>query len=100
MAEHAQNPHLAPNGMDAHKATYKGFLDFSVAGSIICIYVVVALVGFRFLSNPLNLLFGFGSILLGTLTSLIALRMGGKWAVALVPLVLCALFAAANVQMS
>jgi predicted membrane protein len=100
MAEHAQNPHHATNGMDAHKATYKGFLDFSVAGSIVCIYVVVALIGFRFMSNPLNLMFGFGGILLGVLASLIALRMGGKWAVALVPLVLYALFAAANVQMS
>jgi predicted membrane protein len=100
MAEHAQNPHHATNGMDPHKATYKGFLDFSVAGSIVCIYVVVALIGFRFMSNPLNLMFGFGGILLGVLASLIALRMGGKWAVALVPLALYALFAAANVQMS
>jgi predicted membrane protein len=100
MADHAKNPHLAPNGMDAHKATYQGFLDFSVAGSIICIYIVVALVGFRFMTNPLNVVFGFGGILVGILTSLIALRMGGKWLVAIVPLVLYALFAAANVQMS
>jgi Bacterial aa3 type cytochrome c oxidase subunit IV len=100
MAEHAQNPHHAANGMDAHKAAYQGFLDFSVAGSIICIYIVVALVTFRFVSNPANVVVGFGGILIGVITSLIALRMGGKWLVAVVPLVLFALYVAGNVNMS
>ena len=100
MADHAQNPHHAATGMDAHKAAYKGFLDFSVAGSIICIYICVALVAIRFISNPLNVVVGFGGIIIGVIASLIALRMGGKWMVAVVPLVLMGLFVAANVQMS
>ena len=100
MADHVQNPHHAANGRDAHKAAYKGFLDFSVAGSIICLYVCVALVAFRFISNPLNLVVGFGGIIIGVIASLIALRMGGKWMVAVVPLVLMGLFVAANVQLS
>ena len=100
MADHAPNPHHAANGMDAHKADYKGFLDFSVAGSIICLYIVVALLAFRFISNPLNLLVGFGGLIIGIIASLLALRLGGKWLVAVVPLVLMGLFVAANVQMS
>lgn len=100
MADHTHNPHHAANGMDTHTSTYKGFLDFSVAGSIICLYIVVALVTFRFVSNPSNVIFGFGGILVGIITSLVALRMGGKWAVALVPLVLFGIFVAANAQLS
>jgi Bacterial aa3 type cytochrome c oxidase subunit IV len=100
MADQSHNPHHAANGMDAHKAAYKGFLDFSVAGSIICLYIVVALVTFRFMANPQNVLVGFLGLIIGILASLIALRMGGKWLVAVVPLVLFGLFVAANVQMS
>ncbi len=100
MSEHAPSSQPAPQGLAAHNATYKSFLDFSIAGSIICIYVVVALVTFRFVSNPLNVFVGFGGIIVGIVTSLVALRLGGKWMVALVPLVLFALFVAANAQMS
>ena len=100
MVDHAPNPHHVATGMDAHRATYQGFLDFSFAGSIICLYIVVALVAFRFISNPLNLAVGFGGLIIGIIASLLALRMGGKWLVALVPLVLLGLFVAANVQMS
>jgi hypothetical protein len=100
MADHAQNPHHAPTGMDAHKATYQGFLDFSVAGTLVCFYIVIALVAFRFISNPLNLLVGFGGIFVGVIASWIAMRMGGKWMISVVPLVLLGLFVAANVQMS
>ncbi len=100
MADHTQNPHHAANGMEAHKAAYQGFLDFSVAGSIICLYILVALVVFRFMGNPMNVVVGFAGLIVGILASLIALRMGGKWMVAVVPLVLFGLIAAANVQMS
>ncbi len=100
MADHAPNPHHAANGMEAHKATYKGFVDFSVAGTIICLYIVVALVTFRFLDNPWNNILGFGGLIVGIIASLIALRMGGKWMVAIVPLVLFGLFVAGNAQLS
>ncbi len=100
MSEHAPSSQPVLQGMAAHEATYKGFLDFSVAGSIICVYIVVALVAFRFVDNPLNIIVGFGGILLGIITSLIALRLGSKWMVAVVPLVLLGLFVAANAHLS
>ncbi len=100
MSEHHTSSGPVLQGMDAHNATYKGFISFSIAGSIICLYVLVALVTFRFISNPLNVFVGFGGLLIGVITSMIALRMGGKWLVAVVPLVLLGLFVAANVQMS
>ena len=86
--------------MDAHNATYQGFLDVSIAGSIICLYIVVALVTFRFMNNPANVVTGFGGIIVGVIMSFVALRMGGRWLVAIVPLVLFGLFVAANVHMS
>jgi hypothetical protein len=90
----------SPEDYAIHKATYQGFLDFSVAGSIICLYVVVALVVFRFVDNPFNVILGFGGMIAGILTSIIALRMGGKWMLPIAVLVLYGLFTAMNVHMS
>ena len=103
MAHHptpASAPISPEQDLANHKATFDGFVKFSTAGSLICLYVVVALVVFRFVDNPLNLLVGFGGILIGIITSLIALRMGGKWLLPVGVLVLYGLFAAANVHMS
>ncbi len=100
MAEHGSSPSAPQHGIEAHNATYQGFLSFSVAGTIVALYIVVALVAFRFIGNPMNLIAGFGGILLGVLTAVIAMRLGGKWAVAVVPLVLFGVFVAANAQMS
>ena len=105
MASHSSSTSPAPKpgspeDYATHKATYQGFLDFSVAGSIICLYIVVALVIFRFVDNPLNVILGFGGMIVGILTSIIALRMGGKWMLPTVILVLYGLFAAMNVHMS
>jgi hypothetical protein len=100
MSEHSSNAQPPAQGMAAHEATYGGFLKFSTAGSIICIYVLVALVTFRFVDNPLNVIVGFGGLLFGVVASFVALRMGGKWLLAVIPLILFALFVAANVHMS
>jgi Bacterial aa3 type cytochrome c oxidase subunit IV len=105
MASHSSPSSPAPKPGSAedyatHKATYQGFLDFSVAGSLICLYIVVALVVFRFVDNPFNLPLGFGGIIIGILTSIIALRMGGKWMLPVAVLVLYGLFTAMNVHMS
>ena len=89
-----------PEDLATHKATYQGFLDFSVAGSLICLYIVVALVVFRFVSSPFNLVLGFGGMLVGIVTNIIALRMGGKWMLPIAVLVLYGLFTAMNVHMS
>jgi hypothetical protein len=98
MADHAPSPE--PRGFEDHKATYEGFLQFSTAGALVCLFVVVALVGFRFVNNPLNIFMGFGGILVGLISSLLALRMGGKWMIPTVLLILNILFVAANVHLS
>ena len=89
-----------PEDFATHRATYKGFVDFSVAGALHSLFIVVALVVFRFVDNPFNLFLGFGGMIVGTLVTIIALRMGGKWMVPTVILVLYGLFAAMNVHMS
>ncbi len=101
MADHGHAP-LQPglSGIDAARATYEGFLRWSVMTAIICCYVLVALVTFRFMDYPLNLLVGFGGIFFGALTSLIAMRMGGKWILPAVVLVVYGLFVANNIHMS
>ena len=98
MADHAPSPE--PRGFEDHKATYDAFLQFSTAGSLVCLFVVVALVVFRFVDNPLNIFVGFGGILVGLISSFLALRMGGKWLIPIVLLVLNILFVAANVRLS
>jgi hypothetical protein len=105
MASHS-SPSSAPpkpgtaEDLAAHKATYDGFLAFSTAGSLICLFIVVALVVFRFVDSPFNLLLGFGGMFIGILTTIIALRMGGKWMLPVAILVLYGLFTAMNVHMS
>ncbi len=98
MADHGPSPE--PRGFEDHKATYEGFLSFSMAGGLVCLYVVVALVVFRFVENPFNIFLGFGGILVGVISSFIALRMGGKWLIPMVLLGLYILLVAANVHMS
>ena len=98
MADHAPSP--APRGFEDHKATYEGFLQFSTAGALVCLFIVVALVIFRFVDNPFNIVLGFGGIIVGLIASLLALRMGGKWMIPTALLVLYILLAAANVHMS
>ena len=101
MADHGHSssqPTLS--GMDAHRATYQGFLLLSTCGALICCYVLIALVTFRFMDNPLNLLVGFGGIIVGCITSLIGLRMGGKWLLPVVVLVVYGLFVGNNIHMS
>ena len=100
MADHGHSSQPAVTGMDAHRATYEGFLSGSIALGLVCLYVLVALVTFRFMDNPLNLAVGFGGILVGCIATLIGLKAGNKWAIPGVLLVLYALFVAANIHMS
>jgi hypothetical protein len=100
MADHGHSSQPALTGMDAHKATYDGFLAGSVALALICFYILVALVVFRFMDNPMNLVVGFGGIIVGTIATLIGLKAGRNWLIPGVLLVLYAVFAAANVHMS
>lgn len=94
MADHS--PSHTPRGFQDHKETYEGFITGSVALSIICGFIVVALVAFRFMDS-LNVLTGFGGIILGLIATLIDVRSGGKWYVSGGLLVLFGLFVAINV---
>ncbi len=88
MADHSHSssqPVLS--GMDAHRATYEGFLHWSIAGALHCFFVLVALVDFRFVDFPLNLVLGFGGIIIGSIATLIAMKAGGKWLLPVVILV-------------
>jgi Bacterial aa3 type cytochrome c oxidase subunit IV len=101
MADHGHtSSQPAVHGLAAHTATYNGFINFSAAGTIICLYIMVALVTFRFMDNPWNVLVGFGGMVVGIITTLIGLRMGGKWMLPVVVLVLYGLFVANNIHMS
>ncbi len=101
MADHGQSPSQpALTGMEAHRATYQGFLQLSMAGTLHCLFVLVALVTFRFMDYPLNLLVGFGGLIIGSLVILIGLRMGGKWIPSVIVLVVYGLFVANNIHMS
>lgn len=94
MADHS--PTHTPKGFDDHKDTYNGFLTGSIALSMVCLFVLVALVAFRFMDNW-NVLTGFGGIILGIIATLIDVRSGGKWYVSGALLVLYGLFVAANI---
>lgn len=78
----ADNSHTTPGAagdVSDHQATYAGFLIGSVALTLICLYLLVALVAFRFVSHPLNLLMGFGGLILGVIAILIDMRASGRW---------------------
>ena len=77
MADHgASGTHS--NDFDAHKSTYQGFLKGSVVLSLVCFYILVALVAFRFIGNY-NVLIGFAGLIIGIVALLIDARAGNKW---------------------
>lgn len=94
MADHS--PSHTPRGFQDHKETYEGFLTGSVALSLICGFILVSLVAFRFM-DYLNVLTGFGGLILGLIATLIDVRSGGKWYLSGGLLVLFGLFVAINV---
>jgi hypothetical protein len=89
------NPHKLPNGMNEHNSTYEGFLNGSIALSIICGFALVALCAFRFM-HSLNVLVGFAGIIVGALATFIDWRTGANWKLAGGALVLYGLFVATN----
>jgi hypothetical protein len=94
MADHS--PTHTPRGFEDHKDTYNGFLMGSVALSIVCLFILVALCAFRFMDH-LNVFTGFAGIILGVIGTLIDVRSGGKFYVSGVLLVLFGIFVAASV---
>lgn len=83
--------------MEEHTSTYAAFLKGSIALSIICGFVLVALVAFRF-AHTLNVFSGFAGLVLGIIAVLIDVRTGGKWYLSGGLLVLFGLITAVNVS--
>jgi hypothetical protein len=93
MAGHA--PSHEPRGFEDHKDTYNGFLTGSIALGLVCFYVLVALVAFRFMDNW-NVFVGFAGLIMGIIATLIDLKASGKWYLSGGLLVLFGLFVAIN----
>jgi hypothetical protein len=94
MADHS--PSHTPRSFQDHKETYAGFLTGSVALTMVCLFILVALCAFRFMDNW-NVFTGFAGIILGIVATLIDVRSSGKWYVSGALLVLFGVFVAANV---
>jgi uncharacterized membrane protein len=77
MADHGSSTSHS-HGFEEHKATYQNFLKASVALTILCLYVLVALVSFAFVSSG-NVLLGFAGLVIGLIALLIDVRAGNKW---------------------
>ena len=78
MAEHGSTG-THSHGFEEHAKTYDGFIKASIAGTILCFYVLVALVAFAFVASATNLLVGFGGLIIGILALIIDLRLGSGW---------------------
>ena len=92
MAEHGSTG-THSHGFEEHAKTYDGFIKGSIAGTILCLYVLVALVAFAFISSG-NLLIGFGGLIIGILALVIDIRAGGSWKLSVGWLVIYGLFTA------
>jgi hypothetical protein len=77
MAEHGSTG-THSHGFEEHAKTYEGFIKASIAGTILCLYVLVALVAFAFIASG-NLLIGFGGLIIGILALIIDVRSGANW---------------------
>ena len=95
MEEHSTGNHS--QDMEAHRNTYEGFIKGSIALSLICGFVLVALVDFRF-AHSLNVFTGFGGLILGIIAVFIDARRGSTWFLSLGLLVLFGLVSAVNVS--
>jgi len=83
--------------MDEHRSTYEGFVTGAIALSLICAYILVALVCFRFVGAG-NVVLGFGGLIVGLVAVLIDARVGGRWLLSLGLLVVYGLVIAVAVS--
>lgn len=77
MADHGSSG-THSHGFDEHQSTYSAFVKGSVALTLLCLYVLVALAAFAFVSSG-NVLLGFAGLILGMIAILIDARAGNKW---------------------
>ncbi len=87
MADHSTS-HSHSGDMEAHRATYEGFVRGSVALTLMCISVLLALATFRF-GHAWSVFMGFLTLFVGLIAPLIDLKTGSKrWTLSLVLLVI------------
>ncbi len=92
MADHGSSG-THSHGFEEHASTYSGFIKGSIALSILCFYVLVALVAFAFIGGA-NLLVGFGGLIIGVIALLIDMRASNTWYLSIGWLVLFGLLTA------
>lgn len=96
MAEQASSGSHSQD-LTEHRQTYDAFLRGSVGLTLLCAFILVALVSFRFAASW-NVLFGFATIILGVIGVVIDARTGNsRWTVSLVLLAVMGLITAVNV---
>jgi uncharacterized integral membrane protein len=96
MAEHSSS-HSHSQDVEAHRTTYDGFIKGSIALTLVCLFVLVALVSFAF-GHAWSVFLGLAGLAAGIVGTLIDVKAGsGKWRLSLVLLVLFALITAINV---
>lgn len=96
MAEHPSSGTHA-QGMEEHRSTYESFVKGAIALSLICGFILVALVSFRF-AHTLNVFTGFTGLILGVTAVAIDARTGSRYFLSLGLLVLFGLITAVNVS--
>lgn len=97
MADHGHAAPAASGDMGEHHATYAGFMKGAIVLGILCFFILVALVDFRF-AHTLNVFTGFVGLILGTIAVLIDARAGNRWYLSGGLLVLFGLITAINIS--
>jgi len=92
MAEHGSSG-TPGHGLEDHKHTYEGFIKGTIGLTLLCFFVLVALVAFRFVSNW-NVLLGFAGLIIGTIAVVIDARAGSRWLLSLGVLIVFGLITA------
>jgi len=97
MAEHTS--HSGHSGdLEAHRATYEGFLTGAIALGFMCFYVLIALCSFSF-GSTWSVFIGFAGLVIGAIAVAVDARMGSKrWFLALGVLLVFGLITAINVS--
>lgn len=92
MADHGSSG-THSHDLEAHQATYDGFIKGSIALTILSLNILVALVAFAFISSG-NLLIGFGGLIIAILALIVDMRAGANWKLSVAWLVIYGLLTA------
>lgn len=81
-----------------HRSTYEGFLKGSIAGTFVCLYILIALCSVGF-ADVLPRFMAFAGIIVGSIATLIDMKSGSKvWPLSLGFLAVYGLLTAMNVS--